>query len=724
MKNIWSIFSLDLRNIFTNWVALVVIGGLIFLPSLYAWLNIKAACDPYGQTDQIPIAVVNEDTGATVLDKDIHVGNDLINELTTNEAMDWKFVAREKAIDQLEKGNYFAVIIIPKDFSQKLGTVISDQPKKAKMEYYVNEKINAIAPKITEKGASVLVDEISSNFISTVNGVIFDMFNDIGVKLQEDLPDIKQFENYIFTMEEKLPDIHNILNESLTDARSAQQLMTKANEKIPTVENILADGMNILDEVAQFLTTAEERLYELSPDIKKHLENAQVITSDMDTFIENNEANVTDFSQGEQHYESLTEQMNQSLESLFIVNESLQTLINELKEVETPNEPLIGQLEENIQHILGVTDLLTTGREHVNNLQKFLNEKKETVNETLITIKELTTTIHERVTKFTTEYIESIEPKILDELERVQKTLSNARHILDDVQHSIPTIKEVLKRTHTNLNAGEGLLVNVLGEFPYVNDKVRELAENIRRLQSEAELTEIINLLKNDPHAERSFFAEPVVLNENKIFPIENYGTGMTPFYTVLSLWVGGLLLISLLSTTVPNESLYQTKDIYFGKLATFLLAGLLQALIVTIGNITFIQVTVAHPVWFIIFGLFCSFVFITIIYTLVSIFGDVGKALAIIMLVLQIAGSGGTYPIVLLPKFFQTISPLLPFTYAVDNMREAVGGIIWYNVFVNLTVLSAFAIIAILIGSLLKRPINKYTNQLMAKSKESGLFH
>ena len=724
MKNIWSIFSLDLRNIFTNWVALVVIGGLIFLPSLYAWLNIKAAWDPYGQTDQIPIAVVNEDTGATVLDKDIHVGNDLINELTTNEAMDWKFVAREKAIDQLEKGNYFAVIIIPKDFSQKLGTVISDQPKKAKMEYYVNEKINAIAPKITEKGASVLVDEISSNFISTVNGVIFDMFNDIGVKLQEDLPDIKQFENYIFTMEEKLPDIHNILNESLTDARSAQQLMTKANEKIPTVENILADGMNILDEVAQFLTTAEERLHELSPDIKKHLENAQVITSDMDTFIENNEANVTDFSQGEQHYESLTEQMNQSLESLFIVNESLQTLINELKEVETPNEPLIGQLEENIQHILGVTDLLTTGREHVNNLQKFLNEKKETVNETLITIKELTTTIHERVTKFTTEYIESIEPKILDELERVQKTLSNARHILDDVQHSIPTIKEVLKRTHTNLNAGEGLLVNVLGEFPYVNDKVRELAENIRRLQSEAELTEIINLLKNDPHAERSFFAEPVVLNENKIFPIENYGTGMTPFYTVLSLWVGGLLLISLLSTTVPNESLYQTKDIYFGKLATFLLAGLLQALIVTIGNITFIQVTVAHPVWFIIFGLFCSFVFITIIYTLVSIFGDVGKALAIIMLVLQIAGSGGTYPIVLLPKFFQTISPLLPFTYAVDNMREAVGGIIWYNVFVNLTVLSAFAIIAILIGSLLKRPINKYTNQLMAKSKESGLFH
>lgn len=724
MKNIWSIFSLDLRNIFTNWVALVVIGGLIFLPSLYAWLNIKAAWDPYGQTDQIPIAVVNEDTGATVLDKDIHVGNDLINELTTNEAMDWTFVAREKAIDQLEKGNYFAVIIIPKDFSQKLGTVISDQPKKAKMEYYVNEKINAIAPKITAKGASVLVDEISSNFISTVNGVIFDMFNDIGVKLQEDLPDIKQFENYIFTMEEKLPDIHNILNESLTDARSAQQLMTKANEKIPTVENILADGMNILDEVAQFLTTPEERLHELSPDIKKHLENAQVITSDMDTFIENTEAIVTDFSQGEQHYDSLTEQMNQSLESLFIVNESLQTLINELKEVETPNEPLIGQLEENIQHILGVTDLLTTGREHVNNLQIFLNEKKETVNETLITIKELTTTIHERVTKFTTEYIESIEPKILDELERVQKTLSNARHILDDVQHSIPTIKEVLKRTHTNLNAGEGLLVNVLGEFPYVNDKVRELAENIRRLQSEAELTEIINLLKNDPHAERSFFAEPVVLNENKIFPIENYGTGMTPFYTVLSLWVGGLLLISLLSTTVPNESLYQTKDIYFGKLATFLLAGLLQALIVTIGNITFIQVTVAHPVWFIIFGLFCSFVFITIIYTLVSIFGDVGKALAIIMLVLQIAGSGGTYPIVLLPKFFQTISPLLPFTYAVDNMREAVGGIIWYNVFVNLTVLSAFAIIAILVGALLKRPINKYTNQLMAKSKESGLFH
>src|SRR5699024_5123694 len=148
------------------------------------------------------------------------------------------------------------------------------------------------------------------------------------------------------------------------------------------------------------------------------------------------------------------------------------------------------------------------------------------------------------------------------------------------------------------------------------------------------------------------------------------------------------------------------------------------QTIIVTSGDILLIGVKMANPIWFIVFGVFCSFIFMLIIYTLVSIFGDVGKAMAIVMLVLQIAGSGGTYPVVLLPKFFQTISPFLPFTYAVDIMREPVGGIVWSNVIHDLIVLSIFGLIAIIFGSLLKEPINKQTNKLMKKSQESGVFH
>src|SRR5699024_12254665 len=185
---------------------------LVFLPSLYAWLNIYASWDPYGNTDQLPVGVVNEDKGEVVRDEDIDVGEELVDTLKDDDSMDWTFTDRESAMEQLEEGDLFAFIVIPEDFSKKLGTVVEAHPEKAKVEYYVNEKLNAIAQKITEKGASVIVDDISSNFISTVNGVIFDMFYDIGLELEEDLPDIERFEECVLEMEERLAEVDKTLD--------------------------------------------------------------------------------------------------------------------------------------------------------------------------------------------------------------------------------------------------------------------------------------------------------------------------------------------------------------------------------------------------------------------------------------------------------------------------------------------------------------------------------
>ena len=267
------------------------------------------------------------------------------------------------------------------------------------------------------------------------------------------------------------------------------------------------------------------------------------------------------------------------------------------------------------------------------------------------------------------------------------------------------------------------MLETVLKEFPYIKDKVKEVANQIRKVQSEADVNEIIQLLRNDPEAERGFFAEPVVLNKNELFPIPNYGTGMTPFYTVLSLWVGALLLISLLTTDFPSMEGIRAHEMYIGRLFTFILIGLLQTIIVTAGDIFLIEVDVSSKLWFILFGLFISVVFMIIVYTVVSIFGDVGKAMAIVLLVLQISSSGGTYPVVLLPEFFQKVSPFLPFTYAVDLMREAVGGIIWVRSLNDIFLLSLFGVIFVLVGLFLKKPLNRLVKKLMS-SKSSRLFH
>lgn len=282
----------------------------------------------------------------------------------------------------------------------------------------------------------------------------------------------------------------------------------------------------------------------------------------------------------------------------------------------------------------------------------------------------------------------------------------------------------IINNTDGYISEAKSGLNTALGQYPYVNTKVKELANKIRDFEKETDLNSVIQLLINDPNAEKSFFEQPIKLNENALFPIKNYGTGMTPFYTVLSIWVGCLLLISLLSVGAKNEEDFTTRQIYFGKLLTFWTIGILQTLIITMGDLFILKVSAHNPVWFVLFCLFISLVFMSIVYTLVSVFGDVGKALAIVLLVLQLAGSGGTYPVVLLPKFFQVINPYLPFTYAIGMAREAIGGIIWNKILVDVIVLGIVLIIVLLFGAILKKRLNVITSRMLLKSRKSGLFH
>src|SRR5699024_8538197 len=371
-----------------------------------------------------------------------------------------------------------------------------------------------------------------------------------------------------------------------------------------------------------------------------------------------------------------------------------------------------------------LTTTLEEGKSEVDKIAAFLEEKKAEVEDVLAHVKNVSTDVEQALQTFSEIYDQRIEPFVLEQFAQAKATIADARSMVTEIQNTLPSVKELLNRTDGSLTDGKELLNEVLGEYPYINDKVTELADRVRSAQEDVDLQEVIELLQNDPEAERGFFAEPVTLTEHSLFPIQNYGTGMTPFYTVLSLWVGGLLLISLLATEYSVDASFRPREVYFGKLFLFTLLGALQASIVTLGDLFIIQVDIAYPVWFVVFGLFCSLVFILIIYTFVSVFGDVGKALAIVMLVLQIAGSGGTYPVALLPKFFQTISPFLPFTYAVELMREAVGGIVWSNALVDVLVLSIFVMLIVLFGTFLKEPINKNFEKVLEKSKNAGIFH
>ncbi|MEK5332269.1 YhgE/Pip domain-containing protein [Lysinibacillus sp. FSL W8-0992] len=760
-QHVFRIYKSDIKNIVSNWVVAVIVGGLIFLPSLYAWLNIYASMDPYAHTANMKIAVVNEDDGTTIKGEDLNIGKELMTNLKENNSFSWYFTPRQEALDSLKNGDYFAVLIVPSDFSEKLTSILTDEPTKAHIDYYVNEKINPIAPKITSKGAGVITQQVSSEFISTVNGTLFSMFNTIGIEIEHELPDFKKFEQYIFTIEQHLPDIESFLAKTATGGKDAEKLLNTTISEIPEIVKITNNGLTTIQGGLKLINEADTLFNQLSPIVKKDLESAQTIAQQFTNLLEKLQNATSDTSTLAQSKDELQQQLTSSLDK---VNSSIQALealqkltqadATSRKQLENSLQNVITSLQQNssndnnkdiiqqLESIQGalranptITDSSTGALSSLRQLNALLtditskvqqinNIDEEKIKNDIAEVQKTAQDAADNLKQFLSYYSENLEPQIHTTLNAAKDTLTNASTMLTKVQSSIPQAQQRLNNAKNTLVTANKAISTIQSDFPTLSKKITDLANKLRALENETDISEIVQLLKNDVDAERNFFEEPVQLEEHRMFPIANYGTAMTPFYTVLSIWVGCLLLISLLAVNIHDNQQYSIREIYFGRLLTFATISLIQTLIITIGDALLLDVSISAPYFFIIFGLIISFVFITVVYTLVSVFGNVGKALAIVMLVLQIAGSGGTYPVELLPKFFQVINPFLPFTYAIEMMREAVGGIIWQKVWIDLAFLLGFWLIFILFGFFLKKLLGEKMELLMNKTRGLDIFH
>ncbi|WP_409370003.1 YhgE/Pip family protein [Lysinibacillus sp. 38-6] len=761
-QHVFQIYKSDILNIVSNWVVAVIVGGLIFLPSLYAWLNIYASMDPYAHTANMKIAVVNEDSGTTIKGENLNIGKELMDNLKENNSFSWHFIPREEALDSLKNGDYFAVLIVPNDFSQKLSSIVTELPTKAHIDYYVNEKINPIAPKITSKGAGVITQQVSSEFISTVNGTLFSMFNKIGIEIEHDIPDFEKFEQYVYTIEQHLPDIESFLAQTAKGGQDAEKLIDTTLNEIPEIEKLTNNGLTTIQSGLKLMNEADTLFNQLSPIVKEDLASAQKIAQQFTQLLEklqNAASNTTSLAQAKdallKQLTSLQAKVNSSIETLEALQQltqadattrqqlanSLQNVITSLQENgsnDDKNKAIIQKLvaiQEKLQANAGVADAATNALATLQQLNALLADStskiqqlptidEQTILNDIAEVQKIAQDAASNLQQFLSYYTDTLEPQIHSTLSAAKDTLTNASTMLTKVQSTIPQAQQRLSNAKNTLITANKAISTLQSDFPTLSKKIIDLATKLRTFENEADLSEIVQLLKNDVEAERNFFEEPVKLEEHRMFPIANYGTAMTPFYTVLSIWVGCLLLISLLAVNIHDSQHYSIRAIYFGRLLTFATISLIQTLIITIGDVLLLDVSIRAPFYFILFGLIISFVFITVVYTLVSVFGNVGKALAIVMLVLQIAGSGGTYPVELLPKFFQVINPFLPFTYAIGMMREAVGGIIWSKIWLDLTFLISFWLIFILFGFFFKKLLGEKMELLMNKTRGLDIFH
>ena len=898
IKNIFSLYRLDWRRIFSNPISIFLVVALMILPSLYAWFNIKALWDPYGNTKELPIAFYSADSGTTLGDKQLNIGEEVEKKLEENDQLGWKFVTSKEAVTKgVKSGKYYAGIYLPSEFSEDLLSFINGEIQKPTIEYYFNAKINAIAPKITDKGATALQEQITKNFIETASSTLFDVFQEVGYTVEDNLvsinkikhlilstndhlaqidtyaneilalkaqlpelktklekaneltdylpevdhlaeklialntkfPEVKQQASVILTLQEKIPEIQKAgeqvamvdedfaqivatMTQGIDEAQAALTIIQQVQDLLPNVRQLGNDASNFTEKTQEAAKELQTALPTIQKIIHFNLEalggvSARVnsIATDLRLYLSNPDTSLTEEEKAAitailtKASTTLTQQiqlvdglinwlnqvnMNQSFDGVIASLNQTKDALSGLKKANDALLAIINQIskEELLAYITRVEQMSATVNDLVTNLlnQDITGQIDQVITNDLLPALDNVKTLLDKSSQIDFESL----------LTATSGTITSAITLLEKYQAEMPAIGQEIHDANTLLNGHMTEIVNGINrgaelyqnELPVletklqtaatfaqndwpkvreeitttlatVNDKVptvesainmaatlvqedwptlkqgiEKAAEAIKKGEEVVDLSDIIKLLKSDVAAESDFITNPVELKTHEMYPMANNGSASTPFYTALCLWVGGLLLSSVAATefylSQEDKAKYTKRETFVARMLTFLTIAIPQALIVTFGNYFALGVDVQNPVLSVIFAVLVALSFMMIIYVLAGLFGNIGKGIAIILLVLSISGGGGNYPIQVSGKFFQMIHPLLPFTYAVNLLRESAGGVYWPNAIGYIAVLVALFFAFALIGIWAYPHVEALNKKISSLTKESHFFH
>ena len=714
IKNIWTIYKEDLKRIFKNYAALIVILALCILPSLYAWFNIKASWDPYGQqaTSQIKIGVINNDKGTEFNGKLINIGDQVVDQLKENDLMGWQFVDEAEGEKALEEGTFYATIMIPDNFSQDITSLVTSDVKKGQMIYRVNEKINAIAPKLTSKGATGVQENINQTIVETVSGILFEAGKGLGLEIQETvLPQLSHVYDQLEELISKFGDMNSLVQTAHNGGIQLKDLIASIQTDLPLIETTITSAKTTITSLESFMDTSKSALSDFMPTLKNDLLLIQTIADELNTYM----------SQIEEAILSGSDKAPELIENLITKVESTQSLVRSfIKVLESFNKFPAGRFDELISQLQGVNGELDKAKDFLQQLHDTTVNGGEPNLTVLNNIKTLLSSVSSTASAIYNRFDSAIVPSLNNVIDQAYSTATNVLQVLKEAEAKLPDVASLLNTAYEGADKGIDAIEYINSKLPEAENKVREVTAKLGDINESQSLQEVLTLLQEAVTERQNFMSSPVDLVEETIFPMHNYGTAMTPFYSVLAQWVGMTLLISMLSVHAKGE--YRPSEEYFGKFLLFATIALVQGLIIALGDLYLLNIYCVNPGLFIVGILFTSITFTFIVYSLVSVFGNVGKVVSIILLVLQVAGSGGTFPIQLTPKFFQIINPFLPFTYAISFARESIGGVVENVLAKDIIIMCIYSVGAVLISLFLKKPINKLLHGFAEKFEESGL--
>lgn len=715
MKNIIEIFRKDIKEVFRKANTWIIIVGLIFLPSMYAWPNILSSWDPYGHTNNIKVAVTSEDEGATVDGKDLNLGNSLVEGLKNNKNLDWQFVSnKQEAEDGVRIGDYYASIVVPKNFSKDMTSVSRTEPQRASIEYTVNEKINAISPKITNSGASAIANNISKNFVETANGIIFEKLHEAGIKFEENLPSIEKAKEEIFKLNDNFSTYESTLSELIGKVEYGYNILNNVQNTLPEIDRVATNSIMIADKAGITINNIQGFNERLLPIINNHLNVVEEVSKEANVIAKELQQKPDKTEEIKARQKALDSRLQASTERLQLVKNIFE-YFNKLS-----SERLFNNQLERVTTLLND---ITTIKEVNNNIYNKMDHYDEIANTVKEEFVNKTAKVNEVSSNMNSKLNVEVAPLISQVLSKAEVNIDKVSGIIAGAQGELPAVERKLSETEVKISNAYGKLLSLRAQMPSAKSKIQKLTDEIKKADSGIDKNQLFNLLKVDYKQQAEFFANPVKLQENKLYHIENYGSAMTPFYTVLSIWVGSLLMSSLLTTKVEDEeNKYKPYQKYFGRGLLFVIISLFQTLIITLGDMYVLGTQATSPYRFVLYALLISLLFSSIIYTIVCILGNVGKAVCIVLLVLQLGSSGGTFPIQMTSEFFQALYPKVPFTYSIGLLREAVGGVYIPAVERDIKILLIYLIV-VLVGGAILVSLKARSKKLSRERERSKLF-
>lgn len=722
MDIIFRIFQNDVKGLKRNFLAMVIAVGLCILPALYAWFNIYSNWDPYANTQNVPIAVASDDIGYEKSDGEyVNMGEKILEQLRENDKLGWCFTdTSQAAIDGVYSGEYYAALILGEDFSESMYNCLANGMEHPKIYYYENEKRNAIAIKITDTGSTSLQSSINTEFTNVVVTTLSENLDGLSDSRGGVVEDV---ETKIRNVNNNLIGYGELLDSFVECNTSLSDTILDMKDILPKLNSALASGAGAVRDVKNGVNTAA--------NVTNTAIGTKLNAMAVKATVINNAVNVAQTALAQKDDPSVV------AENLKIASENLNSISADAAAISEDLNSLKGNsnvVDTQIETVRKRLDSLSSGAAKAQMAATKAATATEKIHDVAETISDanhklISAAMDEAVAQLpqiNQEIYGDLSSKVNELAEGINSSVDNASAAMSANTTDTETMGTVFDGVSQSLLAGNAALTNSKVILDNATSKLTDILSQLDAVEEDEKYQKLLEILENDPSLYGEFLSQPVTVVTEAVYETTTYGSAITPFYTTLALWVGGTLLVSLLKVKAEPKGDFAAatpNQLFMGRFLLFFLLGQIQAVLCVYGDLKFLNVQCHDEGLFYLSACVASFTFMLLIYSLTISFGDVGKAFAVVIMVIQIAGSSGTYPIELLPDIFQKIYKYFPFPYAINAMREVISGRYEDDYWVYLGELLLFAVAALILGLVIRKPFIKINHFIEKRMEDTEMM-